>query len=132
VGAADVSLSNYSENAVLAHLFLNTAMASPVTVYAALFLSDPTDGGSGTELTPGSNSYARQVATFSATGTGQVTLAADLTWTDMPPSTITHAAFFDALTGGNMLAHQAFVTPVMVAGGEPFVVPAGNAIIELD
>ncbi len=51
--------SNYLENKVLDHVLRNTSYTSPTTVYVGLYTSDPTDAGSGTEVSGGS--YARQV-----------------------------------------------------------------------
>jgi len=50
--------SNYLENKVLDHVLRNVSYSSPTTVYVGLYTSDPTDAGSGTEVSGGS--YARQ------------------------------------------------------------------------
>lgn len=39
------SFSDYLENKVLDHVFGNTALVSPTTVYLALFTANPTDAG---------------------------------------------------------------------------------------
>ena len=61
-------MSNYLENALINATLRNTTYTSPSTVYVALFTSDPTDAGSGTEVSGGS--YARQSATFGAPSNG--------------------------------------------------------------
>ena len=59
------AFSDYLEGAVLDATLRNTSYSSPSTVYLALFTSDPTDAGSGTECS-GTN-YARQSVAFSRT-----------------------------------------------------------------
>lgn len=55
-------MSNYLENALLNAVLRNTSYTSPSTVFVALYTSDPTDAGSGTEVSGGS--YARKSVTF--------------------------------------------------------------------
>ena len=56
------AISNYLENALLNATLRNTTYTSPATVYAALFTTDPTDDGSGTECT--GSGYARKAITL--------------------------------------------------------------------
>lgn len=53
--------SNYLEDALLNHVLRNTAYTPPTTVYAALYLSDPTDEDKGQEVKGGG--YARAAIT---------------------------------------------------------------------
>jgi hypothetical protein len=50
-------LSNYLEQKLLDHTYNEVALSVPITTYVALFTTDPTDAGTGTEVSGGS--YAR-------------------------------------------------------------------------
>ena len=60
------ALSNYLENALINATLRNTSYTSPSTVYVGLFTTDPTDAGSGTEVSGGS--YARESTTIARCG----------------------------------------------------------------
>jgi hypothetical protein len=126
-----VSFSNYLENKVLLHVFDNTAYTSPTTVYVGLFTTDPTDAGSGTEVSGGS--YARQSASFTVSGNTATTDAA----IEFPTATatwgsITHIGIFDALTSGNLLAHSSLTAAKTIESGDVFRIPSGDIDITLD
>ena len=57
-------ISNYLEAAIINATLRNTTYTSPATVYVSLWTTDPTDAGSGTEVSGGS--YARTAVTFGA------------------------------------------------------------------
>ena len=65
------AMSNYLENALINATLRNTSYTSPSTVYVGLFTSDPTDAGSGTEVSGGS--YARKAMTFGSPSNGAST-----------------------------------------------------------
>jgi len=67
-------ISNYLENAIINATLRNTTYTSPATVYVSLWTSDPTDAGSGTEVSGGS--YARTAVTFGAPSGGVSTNSA--------------------------------------------------------
>ncbi len=69
-------MSNYLENALINEVLRATGYTAPTTVYVALFTSDPTDAGSGTECS--GTSYARQSATFAAPSNGASSTSADI------------------------------------------------------
>ena len=126
-----MSFSNYLENKVLLHVFDNTAYTSPTTVYVGLFTTDPTDAGSGTEVSGGS--YARQSASFTVSGNTATTDAA----IEFPTATaswgsITHIGIFDALTSGNLLAHSSLTAAKTIESGDVFRIPSGDIDITLD
>ena len=70
--------SDYLENALINAVLRNTSYTSPATVYVALFTSDPTDAGTGTELS--GNGYARTAVTFGSPSNGVTTNSADVTF----------------------------------------------------
>ena len=90
------ALSNYLENALINATLRNTAYSSPATVYAALFTSDPTDAGSGTEVSGGS--YARKAITFGAPSNGASTNSGAVEFDQATGNwgTITHFGIYDA------------------------------------
>lgn len=114
------ALSNYLENALINATLRNTAYTSPSTVYVGLFTSDPTDAGSGTEVSGGS--YARKSMAFDAPSNGASvnTSAVEFDQATGNWGTITHFALFDALTTGNMLYHGALTTSKTIETGDVF------------
>lgn len=98
------SFSDYLENAALNHVFRNTALTSPTTVYLGLYTVTPTDAGGGTEVSGAG--YARQAVAFGAPSAGVILNTAIESFTASGGNYGTIVAFgiFDALTTGNLLA----------------------------
>jgi hypothetical protein len=73
-------MSNFLENALLNATLNATTYTAPANIYVSLWTSDPTDAGSGTEVSGGS--YARTAVSFAtASGTsGSVLNDADVTF----------------------------------------------------
>ena len=71
-------ISNYLENALINGTLRATTFTAPTTVYISLHTADPTDAGSGTEVSGGS--YIRQSATFAAPSSGASASNADVTF----------------------------------------------------
>jgi len=126
-----MSLSNTYETEVLEWLFTGTSVTRPTAWYVGLFTSDPTDAGTGTEVSGGS--YVREAATFSVTGDTATTTAA-VEWPVATASwgTITHVAIHDALTGGNIIAYAALTESKTISTDDVFRIPAGDLDITLD
>lgn len=124
--------SDYLENKVLDH-FLGTASTSaPAAVYLALFTTDPTDAGSGTEVSTSGTNYARQSIAFSAASSGTTSNSADVEFSQATGSgfgTVTHFGIFDASTAGNLLFHGALTASKTIAAGDVFKVASGNLSI---
>jgi hypothetical protein len=125
------AFSNYLENKILLHVLSNTAYTSPATVYLGLHTADPTDAGSGTEVSGGS--YARQ--SFASTISGNA--ASNTSAIEFPTATgswgtVGWVAVWDNLTGGNLLFHGALTASKTIASGDVFRVPAGDLDITLD
>tara|TARA_R100000388_G_scaffold31784_1_gene24893 strand:+ start:394 stop:780 length:387 start_codon:yes stop_codon:yes gene_type:complete len=121
--------SNYLELKVLDH-FLGTASTSaPSAVYLALFTSDPTDAGSGTEVS--GNGYSRQAITFAAASSGSAASnsAEEFTASGGNFGTITHFGIFDASTSGNLLYHGALTASKTIADGDTLRFASGNITI---
>lgn len=124
--------SNYLENKVLDHVLRNTSYTSPTTVYVGLFTTDPTDAGSGTEVSGGS--YARQTLSVTTASGGIVTSSADVTFPQATASwgTVTHLGLLDAITSGNLLMHTALTTSKSIDNGDILKISSGNLTVTLD
>jgi len=126
------AISNYLENALLNATLRNTTYTSPATVYAALFTTDPTDAGTGTECT--GSGYARKAITFAAPSNGVTTNSAAACEFDQATGawgTITHFAIFDALTTGNMLYYGALTASKTIASGDVFKFATSSVSVTL-
>lgn len=124
--------SNYLENKILDHVLKNISYTSPTTAYVGLFTSDPTDAGTGTEVSGGS--YARQVLSVTTASGGIVTSSGDVTFPQATANwgTISHIGILDALTSGNLLMHTALTTSKVIETGDILKVSSGNLTVTLD
>lgn len=122
--------SNYTENLALKWLLTTDSATRPTAWYIGLFTSDPTDAGSGTEVSGGS--YARKTVAFTVTddtaaNSATVTFdAATANW-----GTISHIGVYDASSSGNLLFHGAVTTSKTIETGDTFQISSGNLTITL-
>jgi hypothetical protein len=124
-------MSNYLENALINVTLRATSYTAPTTVYVSLWTSDPTDAGSGTEVSGGS--YARTAVTFAAPSNGVTTNNADVTFPTATASwgTVGWIGINDALTTGNLLYHTALDTAKTIDSGDIFKITTGNLSVTL-
>jgi hypothetical protein len=126
-------MSNFLENALLNATLNATTYTAPATVYVSLWTSDPTDAGSGTEVSGGS--YARTAVSFAtASGTsGNVLNDADVTFPTATASwgTVGWIGINDAATSGNLLYHTALDTAKTIDSGDIFKISTGNLSVTL-
>jgi hypothetical protein len=124
--------SNYLENKILDHVLKNVSYTSPTTVYVGLFTTDPTDAGTGTEVSGGS--YARQALSVTTASGGIVTSSADVTFPQATANwgTISHIGILDALTSGNLLMHTPLTTSKTIENGDILKISSGNLTVTLD
>lgn len=124
-------MSNYLETALINATLRNTSYTSPAAVYVSLHTADPTDAGTGTEVS--GNAYARQAATFGAPSDGVSTTTADITFPQAAGSwgTIGWIAIWDASTTGNMLYHTALDTSKSIDTGDIFKIASGSLTVTL-
>jgi len=125
-GAIDVSfnsggISTFLSNAILNHIFKNTAYDTTANIYVALSLANPTDDGSGvSEPVPGD--YNRiQHNTWDAAASGATQNDGAITFDQIGSTqwgTVTHFAMFDAATSGNMLFYGALDTSRNLGQGD--------------
>ena len=124
-------MSNFLENALINATLRNTTYTSVATVYVSLWTSNPTDAGSGTEVSGGS--YARTAVTFAAPSNGVTTNNADVTFPTATASwgTVGWIGINDALSGGNLLYHTALDTSKTIDSGDIFKISTGNLSVTL-
>ena len=124
-------MSNYLENALLNATLNGTTYTAPANVYVSLWTSDPTDAGSGTEVSGGS--YARTSVTFAAPSNGVTTNNADVTFPTATASwgTVGWIGINDASTSGNLLYHTALDTAKAIDSGDIFKIASGNLSVTL-
>jgi len=124
-------MSNYLENALINATLRNTSYTSPTTVYVGLFTTDPTDAGTGTEISGGS--YARVAVTFGAPSDGVTTNSGAVEFAQATASwgTITHIGILDALTSGNLLYHTALDVSKAIDTGDIFKIAIGSLSVTL-
>jgi hypothetical protein len=124
-------ISNFLENALINATLRNTTYTSVATVYVSLWTSDPTDAGSGTEVSGGS--YARTAVTFAAPSNGVTTNSADVTFPTATGNwgTVGWIGINDALTTGNLLYHTALDVSKTIDTGDIFKITTGNLSVTL-
>jgi len=124
-------ISNYLENAIINATLRNTSYTSPAAVYISLHTADPTDAGSGTEVSGGS--YIRQSATFGAPSNGVSTTTADVTFPQATGNwgTIGWIGIWDAQTTGNLMYHTALDASKAIDTGDIFKIASGSLTVTL-
>ena len=124
-------LSDYLENALLNAVLRNTPYTSPANVYVGLFTTDPTDAGTGTEVTGGA--YVRQKVTFGAPVDGQVSNSNEVLFPFFTASwgTITHVGLYDAAAEGNLLWHGPLEFQKAIDISSQFKIPQNYLIVRL-
>ena len=124
-------MSNFLENALINATLRATTYTSVATVYVSLWTSDPTDAGSGTEVSGGS--YARTAVTFGAPSDGVTTNNADVTFPTATASwgTVGWIGINDAATSGNLLYHSPLDTSKTIDTGDIFKISSGNLSVTL-
>ena len=123
--------SNYLENALINAVLRSTTYTSVATVYVSLWTSNPTDEGSGTEVSGGS--YARTAVTFGAPSNGVTLNSADVTFPTATASwgTVGWIGINDAATSGNLLYHSPLDTSKTIDSGDIFKISTGNLSVTL-
>ena len=124
-------MSNFLENALINATLRNTTYTSPATVYVSLWTTDPTDAGSGTEVSGGS--YARTAVTFGAPSNGVTTNSAAVEFPQATASwgTIAYFGINDASTSGNLLYHSPVTTSKTIDTGDIFKFASGSISVTL-
>lgn len=125
-----MSFSNTFETRVLTWVFTADSATRPTAWYVALFTTDPTDAGTGTEVS--GTSYAREAVTFTVSGdTATNSAAVEFDAAGSNWGTITHIGIYDASTSGNMIAHAALTASKAIDTGDVFRIPSGDLDVTL-
>ncbi len=106
-----MSFSKKLRNDILNHIFGNTALTLPSSLYVGLHVGGSAPSADGTGVVePTGNGYARVAVTrnttnFPASTNSEIKNGAVITFPKATGNwgTVTHYAIFDALTGGNVL-----------------------------
>ena len=123
------ALSNFAENEMLDHMLGTGAYTAPSNVFLSLWTSDPTDAGSGTEVS--GSGYARQDINFGASSGGVATSSGVVTFPTATGSwgTITHIGIHDAASSGNLLFHGALTASKAIGSGDVMQIANGAITI---
>lgn len=124
------NLSDYLENKLIDHFLGTGAYTMPTTIYVGLYTVVPTDAGGGTQVTGGS--YARQLATFSASSGGATSNTTNIDFTGMPAATTVAIGIFDAITSGNLLLWGTLTTNKTTDAGDTLRIATGDLDISID
>ena len=126
-------MSDYLEVKLLNLTLNGTAFTAVNNPYISLHTADPTDAGTGTEVSGGS--YARVTSSFAlASGTGgSVASDGDATFPTATASwgTVGWIGLWDAASSGNMLYHTALDAAKTIDSGDIFKIAAGNLSVTL-
>ena len=154
------ALSDFVENKLIDFIFRGQALGitgasaaagtGPTTLYVALLTAAPSDAGGGTEASY--TGYSRAAVTSSLAnwagtqGAGTTTASSGTSGTTSNnntitigttagsgPTVVTHAAIYDASTGGNLIAWGALATSKTINNGDPApAFDAGSLTFQLD
>lgn len=124
-------MSNHLENALINGTLRATTYTAPAAVYVSLHTADPTDAGTGAEVSGGS--YVRRAATFGAPSNGVSTTTADITYPTATADygTVGWIGIWDALTSGNLLYHTPLNIAKTISTGDTFKIVSGNLTVTL-
>ena len=129
------NMSDFLEVALLNATLNGVTLTSVNNPYISLWTSDPTDAGSGTEVSASGTAYARVASSFAtASGTsGSVVSDATATFPTATANwgTVGWIGLWDAASSGNMLYHTALDAPKTIDSGDIFKITAGNLSVTL-
>lgn len=132
-------MSNYLENKLVDWLLRGQSLPTISNLYIGLHTADPTDAGTGAEVSTSGTGYARQAIAASLNnfcgtqGTGTTTassgtsgassnnVAVNFSAATSGWGTVTHVGIWDASTGGNLLFYGSLTVSKTVTTGDPFV-----------
>lgn len=128
--------SNWLEEAILNYFFRNQSIAQPTQIYLALYINDPTDSDTGTEVS--GLGYVRQQITFAApTQSGDKGLISNNQKVEFPIAgadwgQISHWGIRTAQNGGNLLCRGTFSRVENVQSGNRFTIEPSNLQVTME
>ena len=124
-------LSNHLENKFLEITLKGATAYNVATPYLALFSTDPTDAGTGTECSW--TGYARQSMAFGTVSGGSVSSSGTITFPAVVGSnvTITHIGIYDASSVGNLLYHTPLDASKTLSADDVMSVAGGGISVTL-
>ena len=128
------AFTDYLEDRVLRHVFLQDSFTGPGAIYVALYKDDPGDDISATEHSGGGYERARIKFQLASGTTGSIINSEDVVFPVATENwvTVNYVALFDSKTGGNPLVHAKLGSPVDIAKDDSFLISSGNFTIVLD
>jgi len=120
------AISTYLANKLFDHVLKNTAYTPPAKAYLALYTTNPTAAGTGTEVSGGS--YARQEIAFDSASSQatQNTAAVEFPKATANWGTISHWGLKDAATAGNLLYFGALTSSITINTNNYFKIETGD------
>ena len=129
------ALSDYLEAALLNHVFRNTGLTSPTTVYLAIFSSSASasqlEAGTLTNEITGYTGNRPAIA-FGAPSGGIIASSGNIDFVSMPAVTTTYIAIMDSATkgAGNILMYV-YTNSIATLAGRTLRYPAGSISLQL-
>jgi hypothetical protein len=122
--------TSYTDNKLIDHLLGSGTYTKPSALYVALFIGDPTSGG--TEISTSGSAYARQSTAFTIAANVATNTAA-LEWAPATTAwgSITHVAIYDALSSGNQLVTAALTSTKTIGIGDVLRIPISQLSVTL-
>lgn len=122
-------MSDYLEVALLNATLNGVAFTAVNDPYVSLHTADPTDAGTGTEVSGGS--YARTAVVFGAPSAGISTNSSAVEFPQATASwgTVGWVGVLDASTGGNLICHSPLDVAKTIDTGDIFKIATGNLSI---
>lgn len=120
-------ITDYQLNKLLDFCFRNVTVVNPANLYMTLSTTTISKDGSGCTEPSSSTGFGRisvpiTTASFQASSGGLTSNLITIKFNEATADqgTITDVAFFDALTGGNMLYYWKLTTPKVIQSGDTF------------
>ncbi len=120
------AISTYLADKLFNHVLRNEVYTPPAKVYLALYTTDPTAAGTGTEVSGAG--YARQEIAFDASASRATsnTAAVEFPKATANWGTVTHWGLKDADTAGNLLYFGEVTSPITINTNNYFKTEAGD------
>lgn len=121
-------LGSATASGILNELCNSGSWTIPTSFWVRLHIGDP--GAAGTANT--AVNATRQLASFASAAAGSTTTVADITWTSVSTTeSYSHVAFWDASTGGVLLATDNLEVTRGLTAGDNFTIAAGDIDISI-